>query len=84
MLKEIGNNVKKDLAEFKETMAIIDKAKVLLDKYGASENIPVEDFDPLKTGFDDATLLAFCEVLENDQKRGKDILLTIGTHWNNI
>ncbi|MBU1207568.1 MAG: hypothetical protein KKH04_11670 [Proteobacteria bacterium] len=35
------------------------------------ENIPIEELEPQKTGIDDATLLAFCEVFENDHKRGK-------------
>ena len=71
MKKEIDDKVKSEYAEFKKTKAIIDKAKGLLDKYGTSDNIPLEEFDPLKTGIDDATLLAFCEIIESMPKGGK-------------
>ena len=71
MKKEIDNKVKREYAEFKKTKAILDKAKALLDKYGTSDNIPLEELNPQKTGIDDATLLAFCEIIESEPKGEK-------------
>ncbi len=61
----------REYAEFKKTKAILDKAKELLDKYGTSNNIPFEELSPQKTGIDDATLLAFCEIIESKPKGEK-------------
>ena len=60
--------IKRDYAEFKKTKAILHKAKTILDKYGTSDNIPLEELNPQKTGIDDATLLAFCEIIESEPK----------------
>ena len=68
MKKEIENKVKREYAEVKKTTAILDKAKALLDQYGTSDNIPLEEFNPQKTGIDDATLLAFSSLLWNNWK----------------
>ena len=63
--------IEREYAEFKETKAIIDKVKALLNKYGTSENIPLEELNPQKTGNDDATLLAFYEIFESKPKGEK-------------
>ena len=69
---EIKKRVENEYAEFKKTKAILDKAKALLDKYGTSGNIPLEELNPQKTGIDDATLLAFCEIIESKPKEKRD------------
>ena len=71
MKKEIDKKVKREYAEFKKTKAILDKTKALLDKYGTSDDIPLEELNPQKTGIDDATLLAFCEIIESKPKGEK-------------
>lgn len=40
--EQIKKRAEKMYAEFKKTKAILDKAKALLDKYGTSNNIPLE------------------------------------------
>lgn len=43
---------------------VVIKAKELLKKYGSSSNIPVEELDFNKSGFDDARLLAMAQIIE--------------------
>jgi hypothetical protein len=54
---------------YENVKSIIDKAQELLREYGSSSKIPAEELDFEKSGFDDARLLAFCEVEENKKNR---------------
>lgn len=55
--------------EYKNVKSIIEKAEELLKEYGSSKNIPAEKLDIENSGFDDARLLAFCEVEETKPPR---------------
>jgi hypothetical protein len=61
---KIKGQVGRKNEEVKGTNLMFAKAEALLEKYKTSKNIPPEEFDPLKTGFDGGSLLSLCQLIE--------------------
>lgn len=66
--EKIMSKSKEQYEAHKEVDLIIQKARALLLEHGNSRNIPREKLDFEVSGFDDARLLSFCKILEEEKK----------------
>ncbi|MCK5416770.1 hypothetical protein KAI92_05080 [Candidatus Parcubacteria bacterium] len=68
-MKEKFDIFKKQFSEMDINEPIIVKAKELLEEYGSFTDVPKSELDIDKSGFDDARLLAFIKVMEEDNRK---------------
>lgn len=54
--------------EYKKAEEIIKKAEELINRFNFPDNIPTEELGIDVSGFDDARLLAFCEIVANKKE----------------
>ncbi len=69
--EKIMPKVLEQYEEFKKNQAFFAKAKELVDTYGNSNLIPEEELSLEKSGYDEARLLAACEILEKEKMESK-------------
>jgi hypothetical protein len=67
--EKIMSKSKEQYETHEEVDLIIQKARELLGKYGNSESIPENDLTFESSGFDDARLLAFCRIVEEEKSK---------------
>ena len=69
--EKIMPKVLEQYEEFKKHQAFFAKAKELMETYGNSDLIPEEELSFEKSGYDEARLLAACEILEKEKMESK-------------
>ena len=65
--EKIMPKVKEQFEQYENLHPIITKAEELLETHGIRSQIPVEELE--NSDFDDARLLAFCELIEKSKQR---------------